>query len=696
MNDYLAKLNPKQLEACRDIIGPSLIVAGAGSGKTRVLTSRIAYMILENGISPMNILAITFTNKAAKEMKERLDQLIGFESNQVTCKTFHSFCAQILRSEIGVLNRKSNFQIIDDDDSLKLIKEAMAELNLDTKLLNPKSYYDYISALKARIYTIDNFKDPLKETVENVFNKYNSLLLQDNLVDFDDLMLLSMEIFENNPNILEKYQDRYRYILVDEFQDTSNIQYDFIRILGKKHLNVFIVGDEDQSIYSFRGANITNIRKFMKDFDGYNEHILDENYRSSSNILECANKLISNNKNRIKKDLWTKKSEGSTITFRRFDSDRSEARFVAESIQRQVKNGYNYKDFAVLYRNNSISRNFENAFLSYNIPYVVYSGLSFYKRMEVKDMIAHLRLIINPDDFHSFKRAINSPKRGIGEKTIEKIKEEFISNDSNLQDAVLNANISKLAKSTILEYFDVLSQLRANLDKVDMKEFFYSVYEKTSYKTFIESIVDKEEKFSRSENINELLNSIIEVESEGTNTETLTDFLDNITLFTDMDLESKDLNHVSLITMHSAKGLEFKNVYVVSLENDIIPGSNNTAFNIEEERRLLYVSITRAMDNLTLSHADSRFRYGSVSSAYPSIFLKEIIVKDKNKSIDVLSDNRPKKEIIGDIKTGEKVYHEMYKEGVVLGQIEGFYIIKFDNFQTPKKVIVNHPFLKKL
>ena len=703
MKDYLSKLNPKQLLACKDTEGPSLIIAGAGSGKTRVLTTRIAYLIDECGISPSSILAITFTNKASKEMKDRLENLLGIEkANSVTCKTFHSFCAWFLRREITVFsNRKRDFMIIDDDQTEALIKEVMLKMEIDIKITKPKQIANSISLIKSRISSLDDYPNFYREKLEQIMNLYNESLIRNNLLDFDDLNLLTIEILENYPKILDRYQDHFRYILVDEFQDSSNIQYDLVHILGEKYKNVFIVGDEDQSIYSFRGANIKNIKKFMRDFDGYNEHILDQNYRSTKEILNCSNKLISHNKDRIKKDLWTENADGDKLYIFEYDSDKAEARGVVEEITKSIKSGkYEYKDFAVLYRNNFLSRNFENELIAKSVPYKVYNGLSFYKRMEVKDMLGYIRIIINPNDFYSFKRVINSPRRGIGDSTIKKI-EKIFDNDGDIKRSIEKADIYQTTRETLKAFMIMIDSLREEIEKLTIRDFFTLVYEKTGYKKFIYEIEDDDERESRKQNVDELLNALSEIESLGSNTETFSDFLENVSLLTDFDVESKDANHVSLITMHSSKGLEYKNVFAVGLEDETIPGSHASEIKeYEEERRLLYVCLTRAMEHLFISYSSSRYKFGQVNPAYPSRFLKELGLekrteRDKEeRSFYLKKDTTPK--ITGDIKTGERVYHEMYKEGTVLGQIDGFYIIKFDNSVSPKKVIVNHPFLKKL
>ena len=701
--DYLKILNNKQLDACTDVDGPSLIVAGAGSGKTRVLTSRIAYMINDCNIDPFNILAITFTNKAAKEMNDRLVVQVGENAKHVTCRTFHSFCAFVLRNEIEVLNnRKKSFQIIDDDESEALIKDAMIELNYDIKLVKPKAMAECISLVKSKVKPIVAFGDYMGEKIEETIKIYNQSLIKNNLVDFDDLISLSIEIFKSHPEILLRYQDRYRYILVDEFQDTSNIQYELISILGNKYKNVFIVGDEDQSIYSFRGANIKNIKKFMDEFNGYREYVLDQNYRSTPEILECANNLISNNKDRIKKNLWTSKERGDGVKLQYFDSDKAESRFISNTIKYAVQKGdYDYSDFAVLYRNNYLSRNFENELLANHIPYRVYSGLSFYKRKEVKDMMSYLRLVLNPNDFYSFKRVINTPRRGIGETTLKKIEAELEIQNKDLLASINASPIYASIRIVLDEFMDTIFSLREDFDNKDLQEFFNDVYEKTGYKTYIEDIEDEDERASREENIQELLNAISEVETIGSIEDTLSDFLQSATLLTEADIESSDSNHVSLITMHSAKGLEFKNVFACGLENDIIPGTRAIVdAEKEEERRLLYVCFTRAMEHLYISCATSRYKFGAMGTTFPSCFLSELGLElqddsKKLKTYPSMKERREKVFEVGDFAPGTLVTHDMFGDGKVLGQAEGFYIIKFDKFTAPKKVIINHPFLSK-
>ncbi len=705
MKEYLSKLNQKQYEACVDTEGPSLIIAGAGSGKTRVLTNRIAYMINECGINPHNILAITFTNKAAREMNERLVQTIGEDAKSVTCKTFHSFSALLLRREIEILpGRKRTFQIVDDDESEALIRESMNELNYDTKLIKPKTMATDISLIKSEINTFDSYSDYVREKIEATMNRYNEKLLKNNLLDFDDLLRLVLEVFRREPSILDKYQERYKYILVDEFQDSSNIQYEFVSMLGEKYQNVFIVGDEDQSIYSFRGANIENIKKFMKEFKGYHQHILDQNYRSAPEILEVSNKLIEHNQKRIKKSLWTDREKGDGVKLKFFDGDKTEARFISTTIDNAVSSGkYKYQDFAILYRNNYLSRNFENELIDKRIPYRVYSGLSFYKRKEVKDMLGYLRLVLDTNDFFSFQRVIKSPSRGIGDTTIKKIENLFLESGS-LKYALENVQVSPSHKDILNTFMITIETLRNSFESMSLNDFIMSVYEKCGYKQYIDEIEDEDERESRKENIDELFTAISEVEVIGSVEDTLSEFLQNVSLLTDSDLESDNPNHVALITMHSAKGLEYPNVFAVALEDDIIPGMRALEANdVEEERRLLYVCLTRAKDNLYISCATSRFKFGQTINAKPSRFLKELGIEDQDTkrkaALSALSfqSNREKKApAIGDMKPGDRVFHTMNGEGTVKGQVEGFYIIKFDKKPAPMKVIVGHPLLKKI
>jgi len=707
METYLNKLNEKQYDACIDTEGPSLIIAGAGSGKTRVLTTRIAYLINEKGVDPSEILAITFTNKAAKEMKDRLEKEVGPSAKFITCKTFHSFSAYVLRNDIEILkDRKRSFQIIDDDETEALVKKVMLDLNIDIKNTKPKTMANNISSIKSRICTLMDFKDFLRGMIENIMNAYNDELIKNNLLDFDDLAYLTTIIFEQYPTVLEKYQEKYRYILVDEFQDTSNIQYELVYLLGKKYQNVFIVGDEDQSIYSFRGANIKNIRKFMDDFRGYHQHVLDQNYRSSKPILDCANKLISHNQERIKKNLWSDSTREDEVELYQYDSDKAECRAIASIIKKGVANGeYEYKDYAIIYRNNHLSRNFENELIANRIPYKVFSGLSFYKRKEVKDMLSYLRLVINPEDFYSFKRVINSPKRGIGNTTLDKIENELdkLGKNGSVLQAIKNADIYQSVRETLIAFYDNISLLRNEFENNTLKDFFLLVYEKTEYKKFIDEIQDEDEREMRRSNIQELLSAISEVETIGSIEETLSDFLQNVSLLTDLDIEAADNNCVALITMHSAKGLEYKNVFAVALEDDVIPGQRNfMPSDLEEERRVLYVCLTRAMEHLYVSCATSRYKFGQMNTTFPSRFLKELGVKSKTekdnpaRNFQVNFGKEQKTVLVGEFNVGDKVMHEIYKKGTILGQAEGFYIIKFDLFPTPKKVIVSHPFLKKI
>lgn len=701
----MTDLNPKQKEACEATIGPSLIIAGAGSGKTRVLTYRIAYLIDEMGVHPSSILAITFTNKAAKEMRDRLEKLIGSKAKYVTASTFHSFCANFLRKEIGILGRSTRFTIIDDDETEKIIKNICKSLNYDTKVIKPDYFINAISNIKSRIKTIDSFDPMFKDKILNVYNLYEEELNRDNLLDFDDLILYALRILEGYPEVLERYQNIYRYILVDEFQDTSNIQYDFVNILAKKNRNIFIVGDEDQSIYSFRGANIKNIRKFMVDYPEYKKYVLDQNYRSTKNILDTANKLISHNKDRIPKDLWTSKREGEEVKLNSSESDKTESREIVREIER-LHNflGIDYKDIAILYRNNYLSRNIENELIFKHIPYKIYSGISFYKRKEVKDMISYMRLALDEDDFYSFKRVINSPKRGVGDTSIAKIEDMIKKYGLSVKDAYINAGLQKSTTATITGFFTMIDELKALLEKLTLKEFLNELYKVTGYQDYIDTL-DDDEAETREENVKELFNAILETQSE-TVKETLEDYLDNVTLMTDLDLESSEEDTVSLMTMHTSKGLEFNSVFLMGLEDGILPSPR--AFfekDKEEERRLFYVALTRAKERLYLTYAKDRFVNGRFETRNASPFLKEIIDKSIIKPKEVTTEsirksyesvyNVKKEAKKGSLNVGDRVYHDVFKGGEIKAEVEGFYIIKFDEIKSMKKIIVDHPMLKK-
>ena len=705
MKNYLEKLNDKQKEACIDVYGPSLIIAGAGSGKTRVLTNRIAYMIDNEKINPRNILAITFTNKAAKEMKTRLIDMIGDYSGVVTCKTFHSFGADILRRDIESLNgRKKSFQIIDDDESEVIVKNVMQKLNMDLKITKPKTFLNSISAIKSKIKTYNDYEKYYADKLRNIFDLYNEELKKNNLLDFDDLIYLPIKIFDLYPEILEKYQDRYKYIMVDEFQDTSNIQYEFVEKLGRKHRNVFIVGDEDQSIYSFRGANIKNIRKFMEDFPEYHKHVLDQNYRSTQSILTCANNLIKNNSDRIEKNLWTASKTEGEVGLYQFESGYAETRAVVQIIKAGIDSGkYKYSDYAILYRNNALSRIFEQELLFSNIPHRVLSGLSFYKRMEVKDMMGFLRLSINPNDFYSFKRVCNVPPKGLGKTTIDKIEERMNINGGNLKDAIETIEIYDNTRKALRDFYAFIESIVKLLDEntVTLKDVFEYVYKESGYKKYLEDIEDENERESRQQNIKELLSAISEEESTESIKVTLADFLQNVTLLTDQDTEYEDTNYVSLISMHSAKGLEFTNVFAVCLEDEVLPGGKIPGMDeFYEERRLFYVCLTRAKENLYIMYSNSRILYGRTESFYPSRFLKELKLETRTEKnnpdrLSMQTKHVTREVPVGDLKPGDRIIHTMLGEGVILGQAEGFYIVRYDSSPNPKKIIIGHPMLKK-
>lgn len=638
-------LNKEQLQAVQHNEGPLLILAGAGSGKTRVLTHRIAYLMDEIGVNPWNILALTFTNKAAKEMRERVDSLIGFGSENIWISTFHSTCVRILRKYINYLGYDNSFTIYDSDDQKTLMRDIIKYLELDPKKFRERAILSRISAAKndfisPEAYALAAGNDILYKTYSACYTEYQKRLMQNNALDFDDLLFKSVELFQNNKDVLAYYQNRFKYIMVDEYQDTNSVQFKLLELLatttnseGQPCHNLCVVGDDDQSIYRFRGANIYNILNFEKSYPETEIIRLEQNYRSTKTILNAANEVISNNSERKEKKLWTENEEGEALTFSQFDTAYQEAEAIADSIASACENGYdNYKEYAILYRTNAQSRILEEKLVQRNIPYKLVGGVNFYQRKEIKDVLAYLRTINNGRDDVSVKRIINVPKRGIGLTSIDRLMDYSISNDTSFYDACKHAEqIPGLSRAAgkISPFVSMIEILKGKLGNptYSLSDLFDEVLEATGYVEDLEA-EDTDEARSRIENIDELRNKLVSFEENAEEDASLNDFLEEVSLVADIDSLDANTNVVTLMTLHSAKGLEFPNVYLCGMEDGIFPSymsiTSDDPMDIEEERRLCYVGITRAMKRLHLTCARQRMQNGEIRFNKPSRFVHEI------------------------------------------------------------------------
>lgn len=628
-------LNNMQQEAVFQTEGPLLILAGAGSGKTRVLTHRIAYLIEEKEVNPWNILAITFTNKAAGEMRERVDKIVGYGSESIWVSTFHSMCVRILRRFIDRLGYDGNFTIYDADDQKSLMKDICKQLKIDTKLYKEKSILAAISSAKDELispqeYEMQVYGDFVKKKTAEAYKEYQIQLKRNNALDFDDLIMKTVELFKVCPDVLEYYQDRFRYIMVDEYQDTNTAQFKLVSLLASKYRNLCVVGDDDQSIYKFRGANIKNILNFESVFEEAKVIKLEQNYRSTQNILSAANEVIKNNKGRKEKALWTENELGDPITVKQFMSAYEEAEYVSGNIAANVRNGKAaYKDHAVLYRTNAQSRMFEEKLLMANIPYKIVGGVNFYSRKEVKDMLAYLKTVDNARDDLAVKRIINVPKRGIGATTIAKVQSYAESKEISFYDALKYADeIPGLGKGAakVKPFVTFIQTLRSQAEYYDVQELMTAIIEGTGYVKELEA-EDTEEAKARIENIDELISKIVSYQ-ENTSEPTLSGFLEEVALVADIDSLDEDNDYVVMMTLHSAKGLEFPYVYMTGMEDGIFPSymsiTADDQTEMEEERRLCYVGITRAMRHLTMTCARMRMVRGQTQYNKISRFLMEI------------------------------------------------------------------------
>ena len=632
-------LNDKQYEAVCHTEGPLLILAGAGSGKTRVLTHRIAYLIEEKGVNPWNIMAITFTNKAAQEMRERVDQIVGFGAESIWVATFHSTCVRILRRHIDMLGYDTNFTIYDTDDQKTLMRQVLKTLDLDPKLYKEKSMLAMISSAKDEMISPEEAMtsagtDFRMQVEAKVYREYQKKLKENNALDFDDLLVKTVELFENNPQVLEYYQERFRYIMVDEYQDTNTVQFKFVSILAGKYKNLCVVGDDDQSIYKFRGANITNILNFESVFSGTKVIKLEQNYRSTSAILDTANEVIRHNRGRKDKSLWTDKGQGETVQFRLYDNAYDEADGVIRGVKKAVEqDGLNYSDCAVLYRTNAQSRAFEEKWIAMNIPYRLIGGVNFYQRQEIKDILAYLKTVDNGRDDIAVRRIINVPKRGIGQTTIDRVQmyadQKEISFFQALEYADQIPALGRAATVNKLKSFvNQIMVYRAQVEYLGISKIIENILESTGYLEELEEL-DDEKALQKRENLDELISKAADYEESTEEDEpTLSGFLEEVALVADIDSMDASANRLVLMTLHGAKGLEFPRVYLCGMEEGLFPSymsmMSGDPTDIEEERRLCYVGITRAMDHLTLTAAKMRTVHGDVQYNRPSRFIDEI------------------------------------------------------------------------
>lgn len=690
--DIFEGLNPMQKEAVSHLSGPLLIMAGAGSGKTKVLTCRIAN-ILANGVAPYNILAITFTNKAAAEMRERVDKLIGDAAKNVWLSTFHSFCARFLRYEIESSEKyKKNFVIYDAGDSLSLIKKCLRDMNIDEKQMPARSVQATISNAKNALIDARKFfedaNDFYTQKVADVYKLYDEKLKENNALDFDDLLMVTLDILKSDKLIRDKYQNRFHYILVDEYQDTNNAQYQITKILAEKYKNICVVGDADQSIYGWRGADISNILDFENDYPQAKIIKLEQNYRSTKNILEAANAVIKNNINRKAKKLWTDNETGDKITLYQASGERDEADFVTLTAKKELNEGFSYNDMVVLYRTNAQSRAIEDGFMRADIPYKMVGGLRFYERKEIKDIIAYLRFIYNPYDTLSLMRIINTPKRGIGSTSIAKIAEYAEVHNLSFFDVISGEYVEEIkglttkVKNELEKFssfvFDMLN-LQANMP---LSEFIDEVAESSGYIKELAEGTKKEENEYRIENIKEFVGAAKDFEMSGEEA-TLENFLAHISLISDIDSADFSDDCVTLMTLHSAKGLEFPIVFMVGMEEGLFPHSRTLldTNEIEEERRTCYVGITRAEKKLFLTHASSRMIFGRMTSFPPSRFLAEIPLNCLEASVPATPDIRFGSS--SGTRSGGFSFNDLSKKGSVLSAAD-----EVKNTAQPKSNLV--------
>lgn len=728
-------LNLNQQEAVFCTEGPVLILAGAGSGKTRVLTHRIAYLIEEKCVNPWNIMAITFTNKAAGEMRERVDKIVGFGSESVWVSTFHSTCVRILRRYIDRIGFDNKFTIYDTDDQKTVMKDVCKRLEVDTKTYKEASFLSAISKAKDQMITPEDYfinagGDMVQKKIAQVYQEYQLQLTKNNALDFDDLLCMTVKLFQTQPEVLESYQNRFRYIMVDEYQDTNTVQFLFISLLAQKYKNLCVVGDDDQSIYKFRGANIQNILGFEQIFPDTKVIKLEQNYRSTANILDAANAVIENNAARKKKTLWTEQGEGEKIQVIQCETANDEAEMIVQEIKGRVeREEFRYKDCALLYRTNAQSRILEEQFIKANIPYKVIGGVNFYARKEIKDLLCYLKTIDNGKDDLAVRRIINVPKRGIGSTTIDKIQTYALAHDISFLEALKAADqIPAIGRSsTKIEGFaNLIRMFQSKMEYISLTELLEEIIEDTGYRLELEA-EGTDEALGRIENIDELISKIADYE-ENTEDASLSGFLEEVALIADIDTLDNDTDYVVLMTLHSAKGLEFPKVFLCGAEDGLFPSylsiTSDDPSDLEEERRLCYVGITRAMESLTISAAKQRMFRGETQYHRPSRFLKEIplqVVKGVTREPKIKE--MPKNHIYSaakeafrakpfesrqfsgnnlsslDYETGDKVFHIKFGIGIVMdikaGGRDYEVTVEFEKAGT-KKMFASFAKLKKL
>ena len=691
--DYL---NDRQKEAVLWGDGPLLLLAGAGSGKTSVLTTRVAYLIKERGIDPRNIVAITFTNKAAKEMKERIIKQVGSVGYNIQISTFHSFGLRIIKENFERLGYDKNFTIIDSDDSLTVIKRILKDMNIDSKRCNPKFIKNQISSCKNEMVTVEKYhnlvNDEVSDITYKVYKKYQETLLRNNSLDFDDLLIKPIELFNKHPEVLQQYQELFKYVFIDEYQDTNEAQYLLSKMISAKYKNICVVGDDSQSIYSWRGANFKNILNFEKDYKDAKVILLEQNYRSTKTILNAANSVIKNNTKKKDKNLWTENEQGEKIKYVRALDEKDEASFVTREIKKLKSDGVSLDDIAVLYRTNAQSRTIEEGFLNSNIPYRIVGAFAFYSRKEIKDLLAYLKLIYNPKDDVSLIRVINYPKRGIGPKTIDNLS----------MDAVLKGTsmFEVIEKGKELEFKNTILEMKEKSESLSLTETIDMVLDKSGIKSELEAEHTLEADI-RLENLEEF-KSITKTFEEESGIASLEDFLNEVSLVSDVNDQKEDgASKVTLMTIHAVKGLEFKYVFVIGMEENIFPHVNcvEGPDGLEEERRLCYVAITRAKKKLYLINALKRTLFGRTSVNMPSRFINEIdkdlidmpekrnIIKQIDKSAMFNDDN--------ELSVGDNVIHDVYGPGVVVMVDKSIATIAFKG-QGIKKLMKNHKSIKKV
>ena len=694
----LDTLNKEQKEAVLKTDGALLVLAGAGSGKTRVLTTRIAYLIEDKKVSPYEILAITFRNKAAKEMKDRLIKLIGEVAKNIQVSTFHSFGLKIVRENCELLGYDHNFVILDSDDTLTVIKRILKELNLDPKIYNPTAIKNKISGCKNELITPDGYErfavSEYEKVVLEVYRRYSKTLKRNNSLDFDDLLVLPLKLFKEHKEVLEKYQDRFRYVLIDEYQDTNEAQYLLSKMISAKYKNICVVGDPDQAIYSWRGANYKNILNFEKDYKDSTTILLEENYRSTKNILDAANCVIKNNQGRKEKNLWSKNGDGDKLTYYRAYDEREEAQYVIREIKKMLTNGVKEEEIAVLYRTNAQSRILEEEFLKANLPFRVVGSFYFYARKEIKDLIAYLRLIHNEKDNVSLLRIINTPKRGIGLKTIQNLIEKADREETSIYEAITNGKE--------LEFKKIIEDLKKVSDSVTLTELVDKVLDASGMKKELENEKSLEADI-RLENLEEF-KSITKSFEEREGVISLEDFLLEVSLVSDVEEYKDGHDRISLMTVHSVKGLEFDNVFVVGLEEGIFPHMNSLmdSQQLEEERRLCYVAITRARKKLYLVNARRRVLFGKDQVNPASRFIQEIDsnLVESNQKEEKKEEKFDKTETIReeaiDYQVGDYVYHEVFGAGRVVEVSGSLVSVAFKMPHGIKKLMKNHKSLSKV